>query len=172
MCLVSSKTVPRRFRTTARLSDSLNRIESGTCSKTRPFVSTHFFKEHLVYLHTNTNKHRNGSTPEKRTGMVQKSLSPYEQSVIQPVFKNFAEKGVNRVKNNFWDFVPAVLFLYVTVAGGNKIYHEERQSTAVLLEIKMTNQKTRITTWTLRDSVLPNQCPMRWSADRSDRFKY
>jgi len=58
--------------------------------------------------------------------MVQKSLSPYEQSVIQPVFKNFAEKGVNRIKNNFWDFVPAVLFLYVTVAGGNKIYHEEQ----------------------------------------------
>ena len=58
--------------------------------------------------------------------MVQKSLSPYEQAVIEPVFKNFAEKGINRVKNNFWDFVPAVLFLYVTVAGGNKIYHEEQ----------------------------------------------
>lgn len=62
----------------------------------------------------------------KTTGMVQKSLSPYEQAVVAPVFKGFAEKGVNRIKNNFWDVVPAVVFCYAVVAGGNKMYNDEQ----------------------------------------------
>ena len=58
--------------------------------------------------------------------MIMKSLSPYEQNVVAPLFKNFAEKGIDRVRRNFWDFVPALVCAYLVMAGGDKMYHDEQ----------------------------------------------
>jgi len=56
-------------------------------------------------------------------GLVTEQISPYQQKIISPLFKNIPHKLTHRLSRNWYVFIPIIAFTAVRTWADNK--HEE-----------------------------------------------